>query len=618
MNEVLEKTKLRKAVAPLNVFKRDKPLPDVWVDDSRDDLLKPFSKATLDGSYVSPGEKYQDRFANYCRAYADDEAHAQRMYDYVSQLLCTGSTPVVSNGGTTRGLTISCYLNTVPDSMDGIIEHWGENARLGSRGGGLGSYWGKVRSIGEQIGLIGKTSGALSFMKVSDAKSACISQGSTRRASEAVFLDISHPEILQFVEMRQKNGGDPDKKCLNLHHGVVITDAFMEAAINGEMWDLVSPHTGLVVESIDAQALFEKIVEYRMANGEPYIMFKDTVNRYIPEHHKKSKLYVSASNLCQEITLPTGVDHHGIDRTAVCALFQINAEKYDVWSKIPGFLEDIARFMDNLLQDYIDNAGEDFVKARYSAMRERSIAVGHFGIHSLLQSKGIPVSSPMGLAWSTKIAKTIKEGLDEASVKLAHERGACPDAAEHGIMERFSNKTALAPTASVSIICGGGSPGGDWIIANIYTHKTQLGSFEVRNPHLEKVLESHGKNTKEIWKSIEVNQGSVQHLDFLTLTEKEVYLTAFEIDPRLSLEYTRARGKYICQSQSLNLFLRPDMDRYDLLMLHILAWKYEIKTMYYLRSFSIQMADTSDGTKRSIQAWKPQEEVKYEECIFCM
>lgn len=617
MSEVLEKTSLRSAVLPPNAFNRNREWFDVVVDDSRDDLLKEFSKATLTGTYLSPGEKFQDRFANYCRAYADDAAHANRMYSYVSRLWCTGSTPVVSNGGTTRGNTISCYLNTVPDSMPGIIEHWRENAYLGYRGGGLGSYWGKVRGIGEKIGLIGETSGALSFMKVSDSKAGCISQGSTRRASECDFIDISHPEIEEFLSMRQKNGGDPNKKCFNLHHGVVITDDFYMACIKDEMWDLVSPKTGIVSRSISARYLFETILEYRMSTGEPFLVNIDNINRKIPLHHKKSGLYVSASNLCVEITLPTGVDHHGVDRTAVCALWQINAEKYDEWSKCEEFLEDIARFMDNVLQDYIDYAGEEFSKSRYSAHRERSIAVGHFGFHSLLQSKKLPVSSPMALSWNVKVAKTIQEGLNKASVKLAHERGACPDAAEHGIMERFSNKTAMAPTASVSIICGGGSPGGDWWLANIYTHKTQLGSFEVKNPYLEADLERYGKNTKEIWNSILANHGSVQHLDFLSDQEKEVYLTSYEIDPRLSIEHAAARQEYIDQSQSLNLFIRPDIDRRDLLALHLLAWAKGIKTMYYARSYSLQRAAMSTNETQNIRAWEPDGKVDYEECMFC-
>jgi ribonucleoside-diphosphate reductase alpha chain len=951
MIEAQTKTTERLAITIKNTPPRSMPVPDVVVDDSRDDYLTAFGKSTLKDRYLTEDESFQDRFANCVRYYADDKDHAQRMYDYISNLWCIPSTPVLANGGTLKGNLISCFVNEVEDSLDGIQDVWEENVWLGSRGGGLGTYYSNVRSLGEIAGLNGKTSGAMSFIKVNDSLVSCISQGLNRRGAGAIYMDVSHPEIETFIEMRKTAGGDPNRKAPNLHHGVCISDAFMEAVENGDEWALISPKTGIEIERVDAQGLMAKILMTRVETGEPYLLFSDTIRRSTPEHHRRSGLHPKTSNLCVapetrilthngyvriedvagteqevwngkqwsvaqvaktgenqklvevhlsngvvlsvteyhkwkiqigygnwatnskmvathelqigdklvkpnfavveggiegdldfayrngfytadgtsqsngtheriylygekrdllpifqemdhrrisefenggkrhaiyynpgellpkftvpmdcdvstklawfagfldgdgtiarngdtesiqcssvnleflrevrlmlttlgvdakiglmkeagnymlpdgkggdasyycqatyrlfltagdsqrllqlglrlnrlkiamrdtqrdaggfvtvidiidngrfddtycfneplehmgvfegiltgnccEITLPTGPDHHGIDRTALCCLFQLNLEMWDAWNKHPTFISDVARYMDNVLQDFIDNAGEKFVKSRYSASRERSIGIGTMGFHSFLQSKNISFESAMAKVWNLKFFSHIRGKLDDASVELAHERGACPDAAEHGIMERFSYKMAQAPTASVSIICGTTSPGIDPITANIFTQKTLDGSFEVKNRHLVELLTKLGKNTKEVWNSINDNDGSVYHLDFLTDQEKDVYKTAFEINPRWLIDFAADRAPFICQAQSLNLWVEPDIHKRDLWKLHQLIWKSGIKTAYYLRSKSIQRADstTSNGTSFLTRTYV---KVDYEVCVAC-
>lgn len=599
-----------------NPVKRSQPVPDVIVDDSRDDLLTPFSKATMKDRYLSPGESYQDRFANSVRYYANDQAHAQRMYDYISKLWCMPATPILSNGGTNKGNLISCFVNGVQDSLKGIVDIWNENIWMAAKGGGIGTYWGNIRGIGEKAGLNGKTSGAFSFVKVMDSLTACISQGANRRGAAAVYIDISHPEIDTFLDMRREAGGDPERKALNLHHGVCVPDAFMHAVINDQMWDLISPKDGSVTETVRAQDLAAKLVTTRLETGEPYILFVDAINKAMPLHQKKSGLKVTTSNLCSEIVLPTGIDHHGVDRTAICALFQPNAEKWDEWKDNPQFFLDIGYFMDNVLQDFIDNGGEEFAKARYSAQRERSIGVGMMGWHSFLQARNIPLEGVVAKVWNKKIFVHLRTEMDRVSKQIAEERGACLDAAEHGIMERFSCKIAIAPTASVSIICGGTSAGVDAIPANIFTQKTLDGSFEVKNPYLEKILIERGQNTKEIWNSILKNNGSVAHLDFLSDHEKDVYKTSFEIDQRFIIELAADRTPYICQSQSLNIAMLPDCHKRDLWKTHEMAWKLGVKSMYYLRSISIQRTDNTDGTVR-VDAADNYKVKNYDECLSC-
>ena len=592
----------------------------IVTDASRDALLTDFGKDTLDDRYLLPGETYQDLFARVADAYADDQDHAQRLYDYISKLWFMPATPVLSNGGTGRGLPISCYLNSVSDSLEGIVGTWNENVWLASRGGGIGTYWGQVRGIGEPVGLNGKTSGIIPFVRVMDSLTLAISQGSLRRGSAACYLDVSHPEIEEFLEIR-KPSGDFNRKALNLHHGVLLTDEFMEAVGAGAEFHLRSPKDGSVRATVDARSLFQKLVETRLATGEPYIVFSDTVNRTMPKHHRDLGLKVSTSNLCSEITLPTGVDHLGNDRTAVCCLSSLNLETWDEWHDDKMFIEDVLRFLDNVLQDYIDRAPPEMARAKYSASRERSVGMGVMGFHSFLQMKGIGFETAMAKAWNLKMFKHIGAKADEASLMLAQERGACPDAEDMGVMQRFSCKMAIAPTASISIICGGTSACIEPIPANIYTHKTLSGSFVVKNPYLEKLLASKSKDSNNVWNTILENGGSVAHLDFLSPEEKAVYKTSFEIDQRWLLEFAADRTPFIDQAQSLNLYIPADVDKWDLMMLHYQAWEKGIKSLYYLRSKSVQRAGFAGGVEADNTVEAPIMELAaqtdYEECLAC-
>jgi ribonucleoside-diphosphate reductase alpha chain len=380
---------------------------------------------------------------------------------------------------------------------------------------------------------------------------------------------------------------------MNLHHGVVISDAFMRAVEKDEEWGLTSPKDNAVIRKVRARDLWIRILTARIETGEPYIIYGDHVNRQIPQHHKLAGLTVKMSNLCSEITLPTGKDHHGVDRTAVCCLSSLNLEKYFEWQDEEGFIEDVMRFLDNVLQDFIDKAPDSMARAKYSAQRERSVGLGVMGFHSFLQASRIPLEGVMAKVWNRKIFARIRKDADAASKKLAEERGPCPDAAEFGIMERFSNKMAIAPTASISIICGGASPGIEPIAANSFTHKTLSGSFNVRNKHLEELLEEKGQNNAEVWTSITVSQGSVQHLDFLSDDEKDVFKTAFELDQRWLIEHAGDRAEFICQAQSLNVFVPADVHKRDLHQIHFLAWKKGVKSLYYCRSKSMQRAESA-------------------------
>jgi ribonucleoside-diphosphate reductase alpha chain len=591
----------------------------VEIDHGRDALLTEFGKDTLRDRYLLPGESYQDLFVRVASAYADDAAHAQRLYDYISKLWFMPATPVLSNGGTGRGLPISCYLNSVNDSLEGIVGTWNENVWLAARGGGIGTYWGNVRGIGEAVGLNGKTSGIIPFVRVMDSLTLAISQGSLRRGSAACYLDISHPEIEEFLEIR-KPSGDFNRKALNLHHGVLVSDAFMEAVRDGAEWVLQSPKDGSERGTVDARSLFQKLVETRLATGEPYIIFIDQVNRSMPRHQREVGLKVSTSNLCSEITLPTGTDQYGQERTAVCCLSSLNLETWDEWHGDKTFIEDVMRFLDNVLTDYIDRAPDEMARARYSAARERSVGLGVMGFHSFLQARSIPFEGAMAKSWNLKIFRHIRAQVDEASMMLAKERGPCPDAADQGVMERFSCKMAIAPTASISIICGGASACIEPIPGNVYTHKTLSGSWSIRNPHLERLLIAKSKNSEGIWSTILERGGSVQHLDFLTPEEKDVFKTSFEIDQRWLLELAADRTPYIDQAQSLNLFIPADVDKWDLLMLHYRAWELGIKSLYYLRSKSVQRAGFAGGVEADNTPELKKIEVEttdYDECLAC-
>ncbi len=598
----------------------------VKTDNTRNILLTEFGKATLRDRYLLPEENYQDMFARVASYFADDNDHAQRLYDYISKHWFMPATPILSNGGTDRGLPISCFLNEASDSLSGIVGLWNENVWLAARGGGIGSYWGNLRGMGEKVGQAGKTSGVVPFIRVMDSLTLAISQGSLRRGSAACYLPIWHPEIEEFIDLRRPTGGDPNRKALNLHHGVVISDDFMRAVENDDDWPLKSPKDDSIQKTISARSLWIRLLTARIETGEPYVLFIDKVNEAIPAHQKLSGLQVKMSNLCSEITLPTGVDLQGNRRTAVCCLSSLNVEKYDEWHENPQFIKDVMSFLDNVIEDFIRRAPDTMANAKYSAMRERSVGLGVMGFHSFLQLKKIPFASVMAKVWNKRIFKYIREQADAASVQLSEERGSCPDAEDFNIKERFSNKLAIAPTASISIICGGASPGIEPIAANSFVQKTLSGSFNVRNHHLKELLASKNRDTEEVWSSITTKEGSVQHLEFLTKDEKEIFKTAFEIDQRSLIDLAADRTPQVCQSQSLNIFLKPDIHKRDLHRIHFMAWKRGLKSLYYLRSMSLQRAEVV--TKSSLSKIPvngkindnedPSENtLDYDECLSC-
>ena len=612
-----KKLNLFSLTSQTELFQNDKGIT-IRIDRTKDSKLTDFGKATLSDRYLGQNESYQDLFARVASIYADDNLHAQRLYNYISNLWFMPATPILSNGGNERGLPISCFLNEAGDSLSSILDLWNENVWLAAKGGGIGSYWGNLRSIGEKIGRVGKTSGIIPFIKVMDSLTMAISQGSLRRGSAACYLPIDHPEIEEFIEMRRPTGGDPNRKALNLHHGVLVSDAFMRAVETNSEWALKSPKDEIIQSTLSARNLWIRLLMARVETGEPYIIFVDTVNRQIPQHHKLAGLNVKTSNLCSEITLPTGIDKDGNDRTAVCCLSSLNLETYEEWKDQPNFIEDVMRFLDNVLTDFITRAPDSFKDAKYSATRERSVGLGVMGFHSFLQKNSIPLESVMSKVWNSKIFEHIQIKVDQASKKLAKERGACPDAEEYGFKERFSNKTAIAPTASISIISGGASPGVEPVAANSYTHKTLSGSYNVRNRYLKKVLEKYRKNDDETWSTITTNQGSVEHLDFLTRNEKDVFKTAFEIDQKWIVELGADRTPFVSQSQSINIFLPADVHKKELHQVHFQAWKKGLKSLYYCRSKSIQRAENINrGLSTGAAITKTKEDQDNEECLSC-
>ncbi|WP_375330810.1 ribonucleoside-diphosphate reductase subunit alpha [Candidatus Tisiphia endosymbiont of Oplodontha viridula] len=598
----------------------------IKIDKKRDDLLTNFGKAVLKDRYLLAGEGFQDLFARVASYYADNAESAQQLYEYISKLWFMPATPVLSNGGTDRGMPISCFLNETDDSLEGIVDLWTENVWLASRGGGIGSYWGNVRSINEAIKGKGTSSGIIPFVKVVDSMTLAISQGSIRRGSAAIYLPIDHPEIEEFIDLRRHTGGDTNRKALNMHHGIAVTDAFMQAVESDENFPLISPATKKVVREVKARDLWVKLLTTRIETGEPYILFIDTVNKYIPQHHKKLGLQVKTSNLCSEITLPTGIDHLGKVRTAVCCLSSVNLEYFDDWQNDPEFIPTVMRFLDNVLEDFITKAPSTMERAKYSAMRERSVGLGVMGFHSFLQLKDVPIESVMAKVWNNQIFEHIHKEVDKASVVLSDERGACLDAAEVGINERFSNKTAIAPTASISIIAGNSSPGIEPFAANSFVQKTLTGSFNVRNKYLEKLLSTKGFNNEQVWSSIATHEGSVQHLTFLSNHEKDVFRTAYEIDQNWLIDLAADRTPHISQSQSLNVFLAGNVSKMYLNNIHFRAWKKGVKSLYYCRSTSIQRADkvSHDVKKADFQdierdnkKKQEKEVVSYDECLSC-
>lgn len=585
----------------------------IHIDYERDALLTPFGIETLKDRYLIEGESSpQDGFARAAIAFADDKAHAQRIYNYTSKLWFMFSTPILSNGGTKRGLPISCFLNYVPDSRGGLMDHYTENAWLSSVGGGIGGYWGHIRSNGVSTSGGSKSSGVIPFMKIVDSQVLAFSQGTTRRGSYASYLDIHHPEIMEFLEIRKPTGGDANRRCLNLHHGVNLTDKFCQliedlstGKTKDDSWELIDPHTKNVVEVVSAKLLWQKLLELRHQTGEPYIHFVDTSNRLLPNSQKNLGLKVHQSNLCSEITLPTNED-----RTAVCCLSSVNLAKFDEWKNDPIFIEDLVRYLDNVLTYFIENAPAALGRAAFSASQERSIGLGAMGFHAYLQSKNIAFESPMAVGINKRIFSHIKNEALKATHQLATVRGPAPDW-NSGTPVRNMHLLAIAPNASSSIICGDTSPSIEPYRANAYTHKTKTGSFLVTNPYLKKTLQKYGKDDKETWNSIIVNKGSVQHLDFLSDYEKDVFKTAPEIDQRWLIDHAADRQPEICQAQSLNLFVPANVDIATLHHLHLRAWKKGLKSLYYLRSEAVRRAEVV-STKIERQALKD-----YDSCLSC-
>ena len=550
----------------------------IKIDYTRDSLMTEFGRKTLEDRYLLPSEKSpQDAFARAAAAFSDDDAMAQRIYDYSSMLWFMFSTPILTNGGTDRGLPISCFLNYVPDSREGITGHYTEIAWLSSFGGGVGGYWGDVRANGTKTSRGSESTGVIPFIKVVDAEMLAFSQGITRRGSYAAYLPVNHPEIEEFLDVRKPTGGDVNRKSTNLHHGVVLTEEFMTlidqaTKIPGfdDSIDLVDPHSKEVKKTVSAKTIWVKLIQNRIETGEPYILFDKATNDALPEFQKKLGLKVHQSNLCSEITLPTNEE-----RTAVCCLSSVNLETYDEWKDNPQFISDLIRFLDNVIQHFIDNAPDAIERARFSAQRERSIGLGAMGFHAYLQAHSIPFESPMAKGLNLNIFKNIKEQASAATKQLAAERGECPDGEGYGV--RNAHLLSIAPNASSSIICGNTSPSIEPFRANAYTQKTKSGSALMKNKYLEEVLDRYGKNNSEVWKSIITHGGSAQQLDFLTDWERDVFKTALEIDQRWVIEFAGDRQQFVCQSQSVNLFFPALVSKHELHNAHMLAWKKRIK-----------------------------------------
>jgi len=561
----------------------------IKVDLSRDSLFDELGVRRLKESYMREDEASpQERFAYVSKAFSSNDEHAQRLYEYSSQHWLSYSTPILSFGRSSRGLPISCFLPYLDDSAEGLVDTLSEVNWLSMLGGGVGIGIG-IRSADD------KSVGVMPHLRTYDASSLAYRQGRTRRGSYAAYLDISHPDILLFLDIR-KPTGDPNMRALNLHHGINITDDFMQLIekcmvdnTTDDTWNLKDPHSGEVKDTISAKELWQRILEIRMQTGEPYLHFIDTSNNSMPEFQKKIGLSIRQSNLCSEIILPTDKK-----RTAVCCLSSVNLEYYDKWKNNTLFLRDVAEMLDNVLQYFIDNSPSAVKKAKFSATRERSIGIGALGFHAYLQKNNLPWESVGAKSANIRMFKHIKTKLEEANLDLGKERGEAPDA--QGTGRRFSHMMAIAPNASSSIIMGNTSPSIEPYRANAYRQDTLSGSFLNKNRYLDKIIQTKCKENEqidynEIWSSIIANDGSVQHLDILDDWQKDTYKTSMEIDQRWIIEHAADRQEYIDQAQSLNLFFRPDVDVRYLHAIHYLAWKLKLKTLYYCRSEKIGKAD---------------------------
>ena len=621
-----------------------KPYLGIVIDYDKEKKLDKFSLDTLKDRYFWDEETHaQEAFARAAvfgatfKGETDFEL-AQRLYNYSSDLWFMFSTPILSNGGTSRGLPISCFLNYVPDSRDGLASHYDENIWLASSGGGIGGYWGDIRSNGISTSNGRRSTGSIPFIHVVDSQMLAFNQGVTRRGSYAAYMDISHPEIEEFINMRKESGGDINRKCLNLHNGINITNEFLQAVQEDADWRLVDPKTGEAVKIVKARDLWWQIIYARAETGEPYMVNIDTCNEALPKEQKDLGLEIKQSNLCSEITLPTNEE-----RTAVCCLSSVNLEHFDKWSKDEMFISDLITMLDNILQHFIDNAvdtsqlgeynanykrfknyvregKEGFTKATYSAYRERSIGLGAMGFHSYLQNKGIPFEGLFATSFNYRAFKHIKDYSTRASKRLAELRGEAPDVANSGM--RNAHLLAIAPNASSSIICGGTSPSIEPFRANTYTHKTLSGSYQVKNKYLDKVLRSKGLKGEElekVWKDISANNGSVQHLEILDEKEKELFKTANEINQIWIIEHAYKRQEFVCQSQSVNLFFTlpkatEEQDIHDDYMQYVndVHWygMNRLKSLYYFRSDAARAAE-------NVNIKVPRIKLDEVECISC-
>tara|TARA_R100000697_G_scaffold11037_1_gene16928 strand:+ start:10168 stop:12063 length:1896 start_codon:yes stop_codon:yes gene_type:complete len=621
-----------------------KPYLGIVIDYDKEKKLDKFSLDTLKDRYFWDEETHaQEAFARAAvfgatfKGETDFEL-AQRLYNYSSDLWFMFSTPILSNGGTSRGLPISCFLNYVPDSRDGLSSHYDENIWLASSGGGIGGYWGDIRSNGISTSNGSRSTGSIPFIHVVDSQMLAFNQGVTRRGSYAAYMDISHPEIEEFINMRKESGGDINRKCLNLHNGINITNEFLQAVQEDADWRLVDPKTGEAVKIVKARDLWWQIIYARAETGEPYMVNIDTCNEALPKEQKDLGLEIKQSNLCSEITLPTNEE-----RTAVCCLSSVNLEHFDKWSKDEMFISDLITMLDNILQHFIDNAvdtsqlgeynanykwfknyvregKEGFTKATYSAYRERSIGLGAMGFHSYLQNKGIPFEGLFATSFNYRAFKHIKDYSIRASKRLAELRGEAPDVANSGM--RNAHLLAIAPNASSSIICGGTSPSIEPFRANTYTHKTLSGSYQVKNKYLDKVLRSKGLKGEELekfWKDISANNGSVQHLEILDEKEKELFKTANEINQIWIIEHAYKRQEFVCQSQSVNLFFTlpkatEEQDIHDDYMQYVndVHWygMNRLKSLYYFRSDAARAAE-------NVNIKVPRIKLDEVECISC-
>jgi ribonucleoside-diphosphate reductase alpha chain len=621
-----------------------KPYLGIEIDYDKEKHFDKFSLDTLRDRYFWEGETHaQEAFARasvFAATYKGETDYelAQRLYNYSSDRWFMFSTPILSNGGTTRGLPISCFLNYVPDSRSGLSAHYDENIWLASSGGGIGGFWGDVRSNGIPTTHGSRSTGSIPFMHVVDSQMLAFNQGTTRRGSYAAYLDVSHPEIEEFINMRKESGGDINRKCLNLHNGINITNAFLDAVKNDEDWRLIDPKTNEAVKVINARDLWFQIINARAETGEPYMVNIDTCNDALPEQQQKLGLQIRQSNLCSEITLPTNEE-----RTAVCCLSSVNLEKFDTWVSDNYFIEDLITMLDNVIEHYIENAvdtsqlggysanfkrftkyiregKEGFAKSAYSAYRERSLGLGAMGFHAYLQSRNIPFEGVLATSFNHQAFKHIKNKAVQASKRLAEMRGGCPDLLSDDI--RNANLLAIAPNASSGIICSGTSPSIEPYRANAYTHKTLSGSYQVKNKFLEKIFKDKGlkdKELDELWKDISGKDGSVQHLDILTDDEKEIFKTANEINQIWVVEHAYQRQQYVCQAQSVNLFFTlpkatEQQDTHDDYMQYVndVHWygMNKLKSLYYFRSNAARSVE-------NVNIKVPRIKLDDVECVAC-